>query len=98
MAGPSRGGVPAAFLWKVTLTRVVPVGLVIGAAMETFMYYTGFWNVATRKEAERRAEAAAKAAAEAEAAALAKANPLPKRRDESTPTYLQPATPTEPLR
>lgn len=24
--------------------------------METFMYFTGFWNVATKKEAERRLE------------------------------------------
>ena len=38
------------------LTRVLPLGFVVGAAMEAFMYFTGFWAVATRKEAERRAE------------------------------------------
>ncbi len=58
------------------LTRVLPLGFVVGAAMEAFMYFTGFWAVATRKEAERRAEreaaaAAARAARRASAAAAA---------------------------
>ena len=29
---------------------------VLGACMETFMFYTGFWDVALRKEAERHVE------------------------------------------
>jgi hypothetical protein len=37
-------------------TKIVPLGFLLGAGMETFMYFTGFWNVATKKEAERRAE------------------------------------------
>jgi hypothetical protein len=42
---------------KFTATRIAPAGLVVGAGMETFMYYTGFWKTALKKENERRAEA-----------------------------------------
>jgi len=45
-------------LVHVSATRIIPAGFVIGAGMEAFMYYTGFWNTALRKEGERRAEAA----------------------------------------
>ena len=48
---------------ELLLTRVVPIGFAVGAGMEAFMYYTGFWSVATRKEAERRHERAATEAA-----------------------------------
>ena len=34
-------------------TRVLPIGFVIGAGMETFMNLTGFYDVALCKEAER---------------------------------------------
>jgi hypothetical protein len=44
--------------FRFAATRVFPIGFVIGAAMETFMCYTGFYAVATRKEAERRMERA----------------------------------------
>lgn len=47
------------------LRRVLPVGFAVGAGMEAFMYATGFWAVATRKEAERRQERALAAAAAA---------------------------------
>ena len=40
---------------RFALTRVAPAGLLVGASMEAFMYFTGFWAVATRKAAERRA-------------------------------------------
>jgi hypothetical protein len=40
-------------------TRVAPLGFVLGASMEAFMYATGFWSVATRKASERDAEARA---------------------------------------
>ena len=43
-------------------TRLLPLGLATGALMEGFMYATGFWAVALRKERERRDEAAATAA------------------------------------
>jgi len=33
--------------------RVSPIAAAIGFGAEVFMYYTGFWKVATRKEAER---------------------------------------------
>ena len=46
-------------------TRLVPLGLAVGASMEGFMYATGFWAVALRKERERRDAAAAEAAANA---------------------------------
>lgn len=48
----------ASAMRELLLTRIVPIGLVVGAGMETFMYFTGFWSVATRKEAERRHERA----------------------------------------
>ena len=51
-----RQGMPLADLLRLTFTRVVPVGLAVGAAMEVFMYATGFWSVALRREAERREE------------------------------------------
>jgi len=44
---------------RVAATRVVPAGLAVGACMEGFMYVTGFWSVALRKERERRDAAAA---------------------------------------
>lgn len=50
-------GVPFRDLVSITLRRVIPAGLCLGAGMEGFMYATGFWDVATRKEAERRREA-----------------------------------------
>ncbi len=53
-----RRGVPAADLRRLIVTRIVPFGFGLGAFMEAFMYYTGFWSVATKKEAERRAERA----------------------------------------
>ena len=39
------------------LKRVVPACFVLGAAMELFMVKTGFYDIVTRKEAERRVEA-----------------------------------------
>ena len=42
--------------WKVALARVVPVCFVLGASMELFMIKTGFYEIVTRKEGERRAE------------------------------------------
>ena len=44
-------------IFRLTLTRIIPLGLLTGASMETFMYYTGFWSVATRKAEEREIEA-----------------------------------------
>jgi len=41
---------------RLLATRVIPAGALLGASMEGFMYFTGFWDVATRKEAERREE------------------------------------------
>jgi hypothetical protein len=38
------------------LSRIVPVCLVLGASMELFMIKTGFYEIVTRKEAERQAE------------------------------------------
>eukprot|EP01039_Chlorochromonas_danica_P003004 gene3004-3278_t len=38
------------------LKRVVPICFVTGAAMELFMIKTGFYDIVTRKEAERRLE------------------------------------------
>jgi hypothetical protein len=52
----ARRGVAAADMRRLLLTRIIPIGLILGASMETFMYFTGFWSVATRKEAERREE------------------------------------------
>ena len=53
----SRRGVPFRDVLRLTFTKVVPLGLALGAGMEVFMYYTGFWKTATRKEAERTVEA-----------------------------------------
>eukprot|EP00953_Heterococcus_sp_UTEX-ZZ885_P002603 1922-Heterococcus_DN1.PRE.3 len=39
------------------LKLVVPASFVTGACMELFMIETGFYDVATRKEAERQAAA-----------------------------------------
>ena len=38
------------------LLRVVPLCFVVGASIELFMNNTGFYDVALRKEGERRAE------------------------------------------
>jgi hypothetical protein len=58
---------PMTATWAHTLrfaaTRVAPVGLAIGASMEAFMCATGFYKVATRKEAERYVERQEKEAA-----------------------------------
>lgn len=43
-------------LLKIALIRVVPVCFVIGASYELFMIHTGFYDIVTMKEAERRAE------------------------------------------
>jgi hypothetical protein len=48
----------SAEVWRLIWTRVAPLGFVLGAGMEGFMYATGFWKTATRKEAERELEAA----------------------------------------
>ena len=40
------------------LLRVVPVCFVMGASIELFMIKTGFYEIVTMKEAERRAERA----------------------------------------
>ena len=39
-----------------TLAKVVPVSFGLGMAMELFMIRTGFYDIVTRKEAERRVE------------------------------------------
>ena len=55
---------PARLPWSEALrfaaTRLLPLGLATGALLEGFMYATGFWAVALRKERERRDEAAAR--------------------------------------
>mmetsp|Transcript_5993 Transcript_5993/g.10264 ORF Transcript_5993/g.10264 Transcript_5993/m.10264 type:complete len:110 (+) Transcript_5993:108-437(+) len=51
-APPPRQPVP---LWKQAV-RIAPVFFVLGAAMELFMIKTGFYEIVTRKEAERRLE------------------------------------------
>jgi hypothetical protein len=58
MSGPPRmvRGVPWRDVLRLTVTRVVPIGFAVGASMEAFMYFTGFWGVATRKAAERQTE------------------------------------------
>lgn len=43
---------------RLCATKIFPAGFVLGACMEGFMYATGFWGVATRKESERQVEAA----------------------------------------
>ncbi|EWM26334.1 hypothetical protein Naga_100078g7 [Nannochloropsis gaditana] len=40
------------------VVRLVPACMVVGASMELFMLNTGFYDVALRKEAERRVEQA----------------------------------------
>lgn len=62
----------SADLRRLLLTRIIPIGFGLGAGMEAFMYVTGFWGVATKKEAERRKEK------QEEIARLAKAGmPMP---------------------
>lgn len=56
MAAIPKKGVPFQELMRITLTRIVPAGFVVGAGIETFMNLTGFYGVATRKAAERQAE------------------------------------------
>ena len=64
MSSPiSKGGLPFAALLRLTATRVVPAGFVLGAVLEAIMGTTGFWSVATRKAAERQYEAQAAATA-----------------------------------
>lgn len=36
------------------LKKVIPVSFVLGAVMELFMIKTGFYDIVTRKEGERR--------------------------------------------
>jgi len=43
-------------LLKMQLMRVVPACFVIGVSFELFMIKTGFYEIVTRKEGERRAE------------------------------------------
>ena len=38
------------------LKKVVPICFVVGASMELFMIKTGFYEIVTRKEGERREE------------------------------------------
>ncbi len=42
---------------RLCVTRIMPAGFILGAGMEAFMYYTGFWSVAKRKAEERDVEA-----------------------------------------
>ena len=67
MAAIRKSGAPLAELLRLTLTRVVPAGLLLGAAVEGIMYATGFWKIATRKAAERQWEARREASALASA-------------------------------
>ena len=48
--------VPSSVLWRLCLTKIMPAGFLLGAGMECFMYYTGFWNTALRKASEREEE------------------------------------------
>ena len=79
----------ASATWGQTLrfaaTRVLPIGFCIGAGMEAFMCATGFYKVATRKEAERRIER--QEAQQEQAAAIAAAQQ--QRRD----VFLSPPPP-----
>jgi hypothetical protein len=43
-------------LLKRELMRVIPICFVIGSSVELFMIQTGFYDIVTRKEGERRAE------------------------------------------
>ncbi len=36
------------------LSKIIPLGLVVGASMELFMIKTGFYEIVTKNEAERR--------------------------------------------
>lgn len=38
------------------LSRVIPICFIVGASIEFFMCKTGFYNIVTAKEAERRAD------------------------------------------
>ena len=49
---------PWSDVFRLTL-RITPIAMVVGAGFETFMFFTGFWKVAIRKEAERIAAAEA---------------------------------------
>ncbi len=49
---------PADLVWRLTLTRILPAGFLLGVGLETFMYYTDFWATATRKHGEREDERA----------------------------------------
>ena len=42
---------------KAALIRIVPLSFAIGVSFEFFMIKTGFYDIVTRKEGERRAEA-----------------------------------------
>lgn len=91
----ARGGVPFRDLMRTT-ARIVPIGLAVGAAFEAFMYYTGFWDVALRKEAERRAarrEADAAIASTPTPIAVAveapTAVPQPQSKPPERPSYLR---------
>lgn len=45
------------YVLRLTVRRIIPFGLVVGAGMETFMYFTGFWKTATKNAGEREQEA-----------------------------------------
>ena len=60
---PSALASPWSPVLRLALTRLAPAGFALGAAMEGFMFATGFWGVAKRKEHERRVLAHATAAA-----------------------------------
>ena len=36
------------------LKRIIPASFIVGGCMEAFMVYTGFYDIVTHKEAERR--------------------------------------------
>jgi hypothetical protein len=42
-----------------TCAKIIPVFFLVGVGIETFMIKTGFYDIVTRKEGERRAEAEA---------------------------------------
>lgn len=44
------------YVLGLTVRRIIPFGLFVGAGMETFMYYTGFWKTATKNAATRELE------------------------------------------
>lgn len=47
---------PGSPIARICFTRIIPAGFVLGASIEAFMYYTGFWGIAIRKAEERDAE------------------------------------------